>query len=37
MEGRGIERPSTVAATDGTFKKAPAAKAKGHHRSALEL
>ena len=37
MDGKGIERPSTVAATDETFKKAPAAKAKGHHQSDLEL
>ena len=37
MEGKGIERPSTIAATDETFKKAPQAKAKGHHQPALEL
>jgi site-specific DNA-methyltransferase (adenine-specific) len=28
MEGKGIERPSTVAATDETFKKAPTSKRK---------
>jgi hypothetical protein len=28
MEGKGIERPSTVAATDDTFKKAPQSKKK---------
>ena len=28
MEGQGIERPSTVAATDETFKKAPGSKKK---------
>ena len=28
MEGKGIERPSTVAATDETFKKAPISKRK---------
>lgn len=27
MDGKGIERPSNVAATDETFKKAPKAKA----------
>jgi hypothetical protein len=37
MEGRGIERPSTVAATDETFKRAPKAKAKGGEQAALEL
>jgi DNA modification methylase len=37
MEGKGIERPSTVAATDETFKKAPKAKAKGGEQKALEL
>jgi len=28
MEGQGIERPSTVAALDETFKKAPESKKK---------
>jgi site-specific DNA-methyltransferase (adenine-specific) len=37
MEGKGIERPSTVAATDETFKKAPKAKAKSDDQAALEL
>jgi site-specific DNA-methyltransferase (adenine-specific) len=37
MEGKGIERPSTVATLDETFKKAPESKKKGHHQVALEL
>ena len=37
MEGKGIERPSTVAATDETFKKAPKASARGGGQTALEL
>ena len=37
MDGKGIERPSNVAATDETFKKAPKAKAKGHEQAALEI
>ena len=37
MDGKGIERPSTVAATDDTFKKAPKAKSKGHDQPGLEL
>jgi site-specific DNA-methyltransferase (adenine-specific) len=37
MEGKGIERPSTVAATDETFKKAPETKKKQHEQKALEL
>ncbi len=37
MEGKGLERPSTVGALDETFKKAPKAKAKGHHQPALGL
>jgi site-specific DNA-methyltransferase (adenine-specific) len=37
MEGKGIERPSTVAALDETFKKAPKAKAKGHEQTGLGL
>jgi len=37
MEGKGIERPSTVAATDETFKKAPKAGAKGGSQAALGL
>jgi site-specific DNA-methyltransferase (adenine-specific) len=37
MEGQGIERPSTVAATDETFKKAPESKKKQHEQKALGL
>jgi site-specific DNA-methyltransferase (adenine-specific) len=37
MEGKGIERPSTVAATDETFKKAPESKKKHGEQSALKL
>jgi hypothetical protein len=37
MEGKGIERPSTVAATDETFKKAPESKKKHGEQKALEL
>jgi len=37
MEGKGIERPSTVAATDETFKKAPKARAKHSGQTTLEL
>jgi hypothetical protein len=37
MEGKGIERPSTVAALDETFKRAPKAKAKGHEQHDLGL
>ena len=37
MEGKGIERPSNVAAMDETFKKAPKAKSKGHEQAGLGL
>ena len=37
MEGKGIERPSNVAAVDETFKKAPKAKSKGHEQTGLDL
>jgi hypothetical protein len=37
MEGKGILRPSTVAAKEETFKKAPKARARGHSRSTLEF
>jgi hypothetical protein len=37
VEGKGIERPSTVAALDETFKKAPKAEAKGHKQDDLGL
>ena len=35
MEGKGIERPSNVAATDETFKKAPSSKRKSAEEQAL--
>ena len=35
--GKGIERPSNVAAVDETFRKAPNAKARGHEKTAMEL
>ena len=35
MEGKGIERPSTIAATDETFKKAPESKKKHGEQPAL--
>jgi hypothetical protein len=37
MEDKGIERPSIVAATDETFKKAPESKKKHGEQKALEL
>jgi hypothetical protein len=37
MDGKGIERPSNVAAVDETFKKAAKAKARGSEQSTLEL
>jgi hypothetical protein len=37
MEGKGIERPSTVAATDETFKKALESKKKHGEQSDLKL
>jgi DNA modification methylase len=37
MEGKGIERPSNVAAVDETFKKAPKAKGKGHEQTGLGI
>jgi hypothetical protein len=37
MDGKGIERPSNVAATDETFKKAPKSKVKDREQAALEL
>ena len=37
MEGKGIERPSSVAAVDETFKKAPKAQSKGGEQKSLEL
>ena len=35
MDGKGIERPSSVAASDETFKKAPKAKTKGGEQDEL--
>ena len=37
MEGKGIERPPPVAATDETFTKAPESKKKYGEQSALGL
>ena len=37
MEGKAIERPSNVAATDETFKKAPKAKTKETEQTGLNL
>lgn len=37
MEGKSIERPSSVAAVDETFKKAPKAQSKGGEQKAFEL
>jgi site-specific DNA-methyltransferase (adenine-specific) len=37
MDGKGIERPSNVAATDETFKRAPKSKVKDREQAALEL
>jgi site-specific DNA-methyltransferase (adenine-specific) len=37
MEGKGIERPSTVAAMDDTFKKAPESKKKHGHQAELKM
>ncbi len=37
MDGKGIERPNNVAATDETFKKAPKARSKGHEQTGLDL
>ena len=37
MEGKGIERPSNVAAVDETFKKAPKAKSKGQEQTGLGI
>jgi hypothetical protein len=33
MDGRGLDRPSNVAALDETFKKAPKAKSGGHEQA----
>jgi len=37
MEGKGIERPSSIAAVDETFKKAPKARGKGHEQHQFYL
>ena len=37
MDGKSIARPSTVAATDETFRPAPKAKGRGHQQTALGL
>jgi len=37
MEGKGIERPSNVAAVDETFKKAPESKGKHGHQKEFGL
>jgi DNA modification methylase len=37
MEGKNIERPTSAAASDETFKKAPESKKKQHEQKALEL
>ena len=37
MEGKGLERPSSMAAVDETFKRAPKAKAKGHEQRGLGI
>jgi hypothetical protein len=37
MEGKGIERPTSAASLDDTFKKAPKAKAKGHDQDEMNL
>ena len=37
MEGKGIERPSNVAAVDETFKKAPESKKKHGHQKEFGL
>jgi hypothetical protein len=37
MEGTGLERPSSAASVDDTFKKAPPAKVKGQGQHELEI
>jgi len=37
MEGKGIERPSSVAAVDETFKNAPESKKKHGHQKEFGL
>jgi hypothetical protein len=37
MDGKAIECPSSVAAVDETFKKAPKSKAQSHKQGGLNL
>ncbi len=37
MEGKGIERPTSAASVDDTFKKAPGSKKKDREQTALDL
>jgi site-specific DNA-methyltransferase (adenine-specific) len=37
MEGKGIERPTSAASVDDTFKKAPSSKKKDHEQTGLGL
>jgi hypothetical protein len=37
MEGKGIERPTTAAALEETFKKASASKKKHGHQTELAV
>jgi site-specific DNA-methyltransferase (adenine-specific) len=37
MEGKGIERPTSAASSDETFKKAPESKVKGSEQAGLNL
>ena len=37
MEGKGIERPTSAASLDDTFKKAPGSKKKDREQTALDL
>jgi hypothetical protein len=37
MEGKGIERPSSVATLDETFKRAPESKKKPGHQNEFGL
>jgi hypothetical protein len=37
MEGKGIERPLSIAAVDENFKKTPKARGKGHEQHQLHL
>jgi hypothetical protein len=37
MEGKGLEHPTSAAALDDTFKKAPASRKKHGHQPELEM